>query len=863
MPKHGLLTSLVLVSLSVTPARAQACDRTVPLDHPTIQEAIAAAEVGETVCVEAGIYVENIDFGGKPIHLLGLGGAVGTEIDGGNSGATVQFVSGEDGSSVLEGFTITNGYASGGGGFYLGSSSPTLTNLIVVDNMGGYYGGGMYLDHASPTLDHVLFSSNHAGYYVGGMYLDYSSPVLVNVVFDTNHGGYGGGGMYLDYSSAAVASAVFSGNSGGYYGGGMELYHSTATLVNVHLSSNSGGYDGGAIYLGATSPASVDHCNAWSNSPGDYYAVDDPGWDPTGLDGNLSVDPDFLDSHFHLSAASPLVDAGDPSTVDPDGSSSDIGAYGAPAADAWELDGDGFPEWWQPGPYDSQLYLPQGLDCDDRDPGVHPYNGCGCTDADGDGYEDAACGGDDCDDGVPGVNPDAVEVLDGLDNDCDGMVDEGLLAHGALLVTEIMANPSMVGDTEGEWFEVVNGTPYDVNLDGLVVEDLGVDSFTVAGDVWLAAGGHGVLARDGDAAANGGVAVDYTYDGFWLVGAADEIVLSFDGVELDRVEWWDPDWPDAAGTAMSLDAGAHDAALNDDPENWCEAMDPYGLGDLGSPGAANPVCCPDLDADGFGEWACGGDCDDGDPAQFPGAEESCNGEDDDCDGLVDEEGALGCTIYFRDDDGDSFGQSADSTCLCAAIVPYDAVVDGDCNDADSSVFPGAAEICDGQDSDCDGVLPESEADADGDGYAPCGGDCDDSDAGAYPTALEICDQVDNDCDGGVDEGFDLDGDGYTTCAGDCNDTLPIVHPGAQEACDALDNDCDGQTDEGFDLDGDGYTSCAGDCDDLTPTVHPLRRGGLRRAGQQLRRPARRGIRRGRRWFHDLRGGLRRRSRGAL
>jgi hypothetical protein len=112
-------------------------------------------------------------------------------------------------------------------------------------------------------------------------------------------------------------------------------------------------------------------------------------------------------------------------------------------------------------------------------------------------------------------------------------------------------------------------------------------------------------------------------------------------------------------------------------------------------------------------------------------------------------------------------------------------------------------------------------DKDNDGYAPasCGGtDCNDNNAAIRPGATEVCDGVDNNCNGQTDEGPDQDNDGYKVC--DCNDNNPNIHPGATEICDYYDNDCDGQYDEGFDQDGDGWTTCAGDCDDNDPATHP-------------------------------------------
>jgi N-acetylneuraminic acid mutarotase len=112
------------------------------------------------------------------------------------------------------------------------------------------------------------------------------------------------------------------------------------------------------------------------------------------------------------------------------------------------------------------------------------------------------------------------------------------------------------------------------------------------------------------------------------------------------------------------------------------------------------------------------------------------------------------------------------------------------------------------------------ADLDGDGTSVCAGDCDDTEPASYPGAVELCDFVDNDCDGQVDDGFDLDGDGYTTCAGDCDDGEPASFPGNAEACDALDNDCDGTVDSFPTTCGVGECASAGACvggvDSCTP-----------------------------------------------
>ncbi|MFZ4751175.1 MAG: MopE-related protein, partial [Phycisphaerales bacterium] len=189
-----------------------------------------------------------------------------------------------------------------------------------------------------------------------------------------------------------------------------------------------------------------------------------------------------------------------------------------------------------------------------------------------------------------------------------------------------------------------------------------------------------------------------------------------------------------------------------------------------------------------------GDCNDADNTTYPGAPELCSnlGTDNDCDKINTEEEASDRSTFYRDADGDTFTGS-DSALFCTAPAGYESRDEGDCNDANNTIYPGAAELCSnlGTDNDCDGVNTEAEAsdrstfyrDADGDGVtgsesalfctAPAGyeptneGDCNDANPAIYPGAAELCNSIDDNCSGSADEGLtfseyypDVDGDGF-------------------------------------------------------------------------------------------------------
>ncbi|MCK4654535.1 MAG: hypothetical protein KAU01_08815 [Candidatus Cloacimonetes bacterium] len=224
----------------------------VPGDQPTIQLGINAATNTDSVLVQPGTYVENINFSGKLITVGSLYLTTqdttyisSTIIDGNNYSTVVGFYNGENSTAVLCGFTITNGNASGsypgdsGGGISCYYSSPSLQNLSISGNSADVRGGGISCNESSPILENVTISGNTVSYTsgCGGGINCYenSNPSLSNVTISGNSADYGGG-IYCDSSSPSLVNVTISDNSA-YYGAGIFCwYNSNPSLENVTIS---------------------------------------------------------------------------------------------------------------------------------------------------------------------------------------------------------------------------------------------------------------------------------------------------------------------------------------------------------------------------------------------------------------------------------------------------------------------------------------------------------------------------------------------------------------------------------------------------------------------------------------------------
>ena len=339
----------------------------VPDDYATIQAAINDVSAGSTIIVRPGTYYENIDFIGKDINVVSEKGPFLTVIDGSQAGSVVTFNSGESLSAVLDGFTVTNGLASLGGGIYCSYSSPILVNNIITQNTStGYYGGGgIFCRGGNPLIDSNRITENHADISGGGIRLEScvatvtgntiarntandgggivsdgfsgviedclvaeneadragggydcwaSSPLIVNTVFAKNTcdvtWGWGGGLYCAGYSTATFVNCTFAGN-GAVDGGAIHCRDSSLTISNSIMWEDDASGDGKEIYLHSSSTLTITYSDV---EGGQGAAFVESGSTLNWGSGMISLAPLFHDSpanDYHLRWTSPCRDAGD------------------------------------------------------------------------------------------------------------------------------------------------------------------------------------------------------------------------------------------------------------------------------------------------------------------------------------------------------------------------------------------------------------------------------------------------------------------------------------------------------------------------------------------------------------------------
>jgi hypothetical protein len=531
-----------------------------------------------------------------------------------------------------------------------------------------------------------------------------------------------------------------------------------------------------------------------------------------------------------------------------------------------DLDGDGF--------YSD-------VDCDDEDDTINPYaaeicddidNDCDglvddeddtvegsslwYSDADGDGYGDldsevSSCeqpsglieDGSDCDDLDFAVHPDADEICDGIDNDCDELVD---------LEDDSITDASI-------WYTDADGDGYGDDATAQSSCDEPTGTVFEGGDCDDTSA---EISPDADEICD---EIDNDCDD--LTDEEDDSITDastfYEDSDSDGFGNLDAPWAaceQPSGTVEdSTDCDDSDGTVNPDADEVCDEIDNNCDEIVDTDAIDIGTFYADTDGDGYGDMdaameACdlpsgytadAEDCDDTSDAINPDAEEICDEIDNNCDDVIDSD-ATDLSTWYADADSDGFGDMDTSMDSCDEPSGY-VSDDTDCDDGDGDINTDATEVCDSVDNDCDGDIDDDDssisdqstwyADADSDGFGdmdtsmdaceePSGyvsddTDCDDGDGDINTDATEICDSVDNDCDGDIDDDdssisdqtdwyADADEDGYgdaddsqTSCneptgyvddSQDCDDSDSAINPDATEICnDGADNDCDGTT----------------------------------------------------------------------
>ncbi|MFT5679853.1 MAG: hypothetical protein ACI8RZ_000758 [Myxococcota bacterium] len=402
--------------------------------------------------------------------------------------------------------------------------------------------------------------------------------------------------------------------------------------------------------------------------------------------------------------------------------------------------------------------------------------GCG-VDNDNDGVTEDT----DCDDTNALVSPNATEICDGLDNDCDNEVDESVQSTYYL-------------DADGDGYGIEAVTIEDCDVPEGYAGNLGdCDDY----DASISPGEDEIcdyVDNDCDNNIDENATTIFYYDG------------DGDGVGTDdsAVEGCAEDLPvDPTGAGMYVTEGGDcddsDPAISPNASEVCDGIDNDCEGEVDDDYAVDAASWYiDSDGDGYGlnsdktvVTACVkpsgyvdnvDDCDDNNIAINPDGEEICDGDDNDCSGEADEAEATDATTWYGDADGDGYGGMTFSTIACSAPTSYVETMD-DCDDLDDTINPGADEVCDEVDNDCNSLIDDDDAanilyvddsgvdvlwyiDADGDSY------------GTSNFSLAQCNQP---------NGYVRSDDSSL----DCNDLDDDINPGLEEVCDdGKDNNCD-------------------------------------------------------------------------
>ena len=298
---HSVLRFVVGIIVLALPLTATADIINVPGDQPTIQAGIDAAIHGDTVLVADGTYTgvgnRDLDYGGKAITVVSANGAENCIIDCQGSAAEphrgVIFHNGEGTDSVFQGFTVSNGYRTTGGGISIENSSPSIIDCIVTTNEADDDGGGVYCLYSSPEIfncrvvDNVandgggmcftgssgsasdcIVENNTATAYAGGLAFKSQSDTAIencSIQFNTSSTSSGGGIACWDASTPSIISCSIASNEA-FWGGGIYCeYESNAMIYNCMINGNTATRAGG-IYCQHTTDAWIVGCQISGNT---------------------------------------------------------------------------------------------------------------------------------------------------------------------------------------------------------------------------------------------------------------------------------------------------------------------------------------------------------------------------------------------------------------------------------------------------------------------------------------------------------------------------------------------------------------------------------------------------------------------
>ncbi len=329
-----------IVSTLIIFTTATATTLKVPSQYSTIQAGIDASSDGDTVLVAPGTYTENINYNGKNIAVIGEDRET-TIIDGNQNGSVVTFESGEDSTTLLMNFTVTNsggfGESDWGGGIFVWgiNTRPILDSLIIDDNVGGGLwgsagGGGLcVVASGKPHIKNSIISNTSSSSESGALFTCWEGEIKA--------------------TNCLIANNNTNGVSSGCATGGGD---NTIELINCTITNNPTGIYAFGI-VSVSNSIIYNNLNYWGEN--NSYSDDNGTLTVNNTliqggyegDGNINTDPMFADTangDYHLSNYSPAIGAGTssgaPSTdiegnprPNPAGSNPDMGAYENPLAD--------------------------------------------------------------------------------------------------------------------------------------------------------------------------------------------------------------------------------------------------------------------------------------------------------------------------------------------------------------------------------------------------------------------------------------------------------------------------------------------------------------------------------------------------